>query len=784
MLKKHLIFVMLLVLAAASAQASTWKMHNYYVASKIQNIYDTGDKVYYLNSMNLYMFDKATTTTVALGKQNLLSDSQISQIYYDCDQDLLFVAYTNANIDIIDADGKVTNISNIKDAVVRVHNPTIETGELKDYSGKTINDITFANGLAYVTLGYGYVVIDESTKRVIDSVELGQKINVNTVGMVGDRFVIITNAFLYYGEPGQADPIHTYAKTAGSYTGCKMFAIDDNAVFLSYNARLYRYDFTEGAPTHTTVVSTALPTSIQRTTNGFIANFAGEAYYYTIDATGTTATKAASVACFASSDPNGDGTVWINDGNGIHINGSSTNYKMNTLTTYLPYWLKYNASMNRLYAATSAPNIVYVNSIFANVVNTYDGNQWSVATPYTGSGSCGYEFVFNPLDPTMYVRASWDHGLYKVVNNTLKTQYTYSNSPLGKYKPHPAFDNYGNLWAVCSFASSSQADAASVAVLPQRYVSKATATKSDWFVPTGLNLRTGAMQRSRFLVAHKNNVKIYSDCDFPNTSSKQGFLLCFDNNNEDPTVDTYRLSSISHFVDQNNKQIDWVYLCHMEEDQDGLIWVGHTMGLFVFDPTVVFNEHPTGIRPYTAKSSEGKGYLCEGYSVFDIGVDRHNNKWLASNNGVYFVSPDGSEIYNHFTTENSDLPSNSVYSVECDTVNDRVYIFTDNGFAEYVANGDAASLSFDNVYAFPNPVEPDFTGMVKIAGLMENSYVTVTDREGNIVAQMGPVMGAAFWDASNANGERVPTGIYNIYAAQGAQPAITGTPHATVMIIK
>ena len=74
--------------------------------------------------------------------------------------------------------------------------------------------------------------------------------------------------------------------------------------------------------------------------------------------------------------------------------------------------------------------------------------------------------------------------------------------------------------------------------------------------------------------------------------------------------------------------------------------------------------------------------------------------------------------------------------------------------------------------------------MIKIAGLMENSFVTVTDRNNNVVANFGPVMGSAFWDGSDANGERVPTGIYNIYAAQGAQPAINGAPHATVMIIK
>ena len=67
---------------------------------------------------------------------------------------------------------------------------------------------------------------------------------------------------------------------------------------------------------------------------------------------------------------------------------------------------------------------------------------------------------------------------------------------------------------------------------------------------------------------------------------------------------------------------------------------------------------------------------------------------------------------------------------------------------------------------------------------MENSYVTITDREGSIVAQMGPVMGSALWDASYSNGERVATGVYNVYAAQGAYPAITGEPKTTIMVIR
>ncbi len=778
MFKKRFMFVMLLVLAVASASAGTWKMHNSYVTKLIKNVFDTGDKVYYVNSNKLYQFDKSTQTTLSLGKQNILSDNTISQIYYDWENNLLFVAYANSNIDVIDQAGKVTNISNIKDIIVRVHSYSLnpETGDLQDYTGKEINDINFANGRAYVATGYGYVCIDETTLKVVHNYDLGRKIN--SVAVIGDEMLILSKSYCYHGTIEDEDPINHYTKESGSFNGCRMYPINENSVFIMGPSTLYNYEFVNSVPVLTELVA-ARSNSVQKTPTGFIANFPEQTYYYTFDPTGKVGTKVGSAVGYATSNPDGDGTVWINDANGLHVSGSTAYYKINSLTTDAPFWLRYNGDLNKLYAGSSGPisliNIVATN--VPNIINTYDGNNWSNATAYTASGS-GYDFVFNPLDPRMYIRAGWKN-LYKVVNDQLVTTYNNSNSKLSTRKCHPAFDNYGNMWVVTPFGLPESP----VLLLPKDKVFNTTSNKTDWLVPAGFEaLNTGKMQRSRFLVSKKNNVKIFSDCDY--SGAITGRIYCWDNGNEDPMVDTYQLSSIGHFVDQNNSQVSWTYLCHFEEDREGLFWVGHDMGLFVFDPDVVFDAAPAAVRPYVTKFSEGQGYLCEGYTVYDIGVDRDNNKWIATNNGVYFVSPDGSEVYNHFTIENSDVPSNLVYTVECDTVHDRVYIYTDNGIAEYIVNGDATSINFDNVYAFPNPIEPDFTGMIKIANLMDNSYVTVTDRDGNIVAQFGPVVGSALWDGSGADGERVPTGIYNIYAAQGAQPAITGTPQTTIMIIK
>ena len=783
MSKKHLISLACFMLSIALCNAGTWKIHNYYVTSKIQNVYDTGSKVYYLNSNALFQFDKTTHATTPLSSQNLLSDYKIDQLYYDAEYELLFVAYVNSNIDVIDNNGHVTNISNVKDALIRVYNYTLNMGELTGYSQKAINDITFADGKAYVSTGYGYVTIDESTLDVVgDNVFSNNNTHINSVTVLGGNLmVILTNNTCYYGDAGEANPFSTFRTRSGSFTGGKLFPINSHSAFVLGASALYNYDFSGNSVSVTTLVS-AKPTSVQKTPTGFIANFAGQSYYYTIDATGKTATKASTVAGFATSSPTGDGTVWISDANGLHVQNSTTYYKLNALNTDQPYWLKYNSATHLLYTGVSARNgNNIVNDMAPNAINTYDGSTWVTQPSYTATP--GYEFVFNPLDSTTYFRASWDQGIHKVTNNAMVLNYNRNNSLVGTYKAHPAFDKYGNMWVVSSFGNAS----CPAAVLPKAKVANNTVSKTDWFQPSGLlALNTKQMQRSRFIISKLNNAKIYSECDFKG-NNMVGRIICWDNFNQDPKVDNYQLVSIAHFTDQNDTQVDWTYLSHMEEDAEGLIWVGHTGGLFVFNPNEVFQNHPRAIRPHVAqaKINEDLGMLCEGYTVYDIGIDRNNNKWIGTNNGLYFVSPDGTTIYEHFTTRNSDIPSNTIYSVECDTDNGRVFIYTDNNvLAEYIADSESPALSFDNVYAFPSPVEPDFTGLVKIANLMADTYVSITDKNGNVVAQLGPVTGSALWDACGADGDRLPTGIYNIYVAQGGQPVTTGTPKTTVLIIK
>ena len=138
------------------------------------------------------------------------------------------------------------------------------------------------------------------------------------------------------------------------------------------------------------------------------------------------------------------------------------------------------------------------------------------------------------------------------------------------------------------------------------------------------------------------------------------------------------------------------------------------------------------------------------------------------------MSQTGDKIIEHFTTTNSLLPTNSVQSVMCDPNSNVVYFGTANGILAYNSTSAPASEDYSEVYAYPNPVRPDYTGWITIKGLMNNSLVKITDAAGNMVAQMRSDGGMAVWDGCNVNGQRVRSGVYFVFASQNANGSSSG----------
>ena len=74
-------------------------------------------------------------------------------------------------------------------------------------------------------------------------------------------------------------------------------------------------------------------------------------------------------------------------------------------------------------------------------------------------------------------------------------------------------------------------------------------------------------------------------------------------------------------------------------------------------------------------------------------------------------------------------------------------------------------MNKENVYAYPNPVEPNYTGLITIVGLSNNSDVKVISSNGAIIAEGRSNGGTFTWNGNDINGNRVTSGIYMVVAA-------------------
>ena len=149
-----------------------------------------------------------------------------------------------------------------------------------------------------------------------------------------------------------------------------------------------------------------------------------------------------------------------------------------------------------------------------------------------------------------------------------------------------------------------------------------------------------------------------------------------------------------------------------------------------------------------------------------MAVDGANRKWLGSeNSGAYLVSADGTEIIAQYNTDNSPIPSNYVTAITVDSETGEVYMGTKGGLAIFRSDAIEAADNFDNVYAYPNPVRPDYSGWISVVGLKENSLVKITDVAGNLFFQGYSNGGQIVWDGCDRSGNRVKTGVYLVLAS-------------------
>jgi Two component regulator propeller len=215
------------------------------------------------------------------------------------------------------------------------------------------------------------------------------------------------------------------------------------------------------------------------------------------------------------------------------------------------------------------------------------------------------------------------------------------------------------------------------------------------------------------------------------------------------------------YLDQSKGLPSPHVLC-LAPDKKGNMWVGTLDGIRVYLQTsTVFQRLTPAVSSVIYKSRE----FLNGEKINAIAVDGGNRKWIGTEKGVWLYDEEKSDVLAHFTAANSPLLSDNVRSIAIHPNMGEVFFGTDKGIISYRSDATEAKYEYGDVKVFPNPVPPNFGGVVSISGLAQNANVKITDIAGRIVFETLAHGGTATWNGLDFGGNRVKTGMYMIYSS-------------------
>ena len=786
---KRLLFILIAFVSFTTAVAQTavgnWKVYSMF--SDIKKMEQSHNKVYYLSGTNLFSFDKETEETYSYTLKNKLNDITVDNIYYNNEKNYLLITYSSGNIDLLYDDGTVVNLPDIKNSTL---NYSLE-----------INDVAFLGNCIYVATKFGLIVFDETRHEVKYSGVYDKEISL--VACVGDYIVIDQNRALYYiHKDDRFETFDSYTNIAkGNYLD-DMQGISDNKMLVRLTSKyinLYTIDFSLNKINSTSV-------DVTKTASNFI-NGKEEVYFVsnnTINSVSSDGVKTShsSIPAELSSqivsiwdDPD---KLWVGNKDGIANYDVSDNgltvlydkFKPQALNVDYPVFITSDKN-GKIYVSNMSESMyydfTYRNKSFISSIDK-DEIKDVAPTEFTASHRSNpskeilydtYQLAVDPEDPEIYYLGSFWEGLYKVKDGKTIAQYNPENSSLteswGCRVNAVAFDKENNLWCTNEIVAEGLP---SLHILPAEARKKETTTVQDW-IPITL----GSFYSSkdvRLLMCKKSNMIFICDGKWI------GYVVAYDTNGTYTDTSDDKFMMWNKFIDQDGKNYSYNRVSALAEDKNGKVWIGTTSGFIeISNPKNATNTSLTVTRLKVPRNdgTNYADYLLDGVHVTSISVDNSNRKWIGTmSDGVYLVNENGTEILEHFTSENSYLPGGITYSVLAHPLNNSVFMGTEFGLVEYSSDSSPAKEDYSEIYAYPNPVKPEYTGLITITGLMDNSLIKIADSAGNVFYSSRSEGGMVTWDGCNSAGERVKSGVYFVYVSQNENEQSSGAV-TKIMII-
>lgn len=744
--------------------------------------------------------------TYIYSSANKLSDNDISNIFYNPAGKYLLIAYSNGNIDLLYDDGSVANLPDIKDAVIS--------------AGHGVNNAWFGNGRIYLATDFGMAIYDDKKLEVIDSGIYN--IKASNVFTMGDYLVLISDRTVYYAPADMRHYSFDSFKELWKPWCYSIAPISDTRLVYNHSGGIHFLDIDFAGGKYTIGASRDIADGqimlaedrLTTQPDGSIVFYSTDKLY-AMDADGIH-TLAAIPEALRGSDifpGRGAGSVWTADRDGVARYDLSGTEPEVLMQPFRPHALvlnevahfAWNPDATRLYMVRHTPSqylpdtqvddyegISQVNAFDVSTGRIYDLSVHNFdPSPYTATmanrqQTAGWDGLvggasnvcIDPDDPSIYYQAFNSEPYFVVKDGEVLTAFNTSNCYTGSSRGYSiSLDPAGNLWLARGHADSPKPSFLVLPAAKRRNLEQVNSADFKSFVSPGfkptrdVSLLFCRHSNMMFITAGARNTGMYA-VDTKGT---------YDVFTDDKTV------LHSNFADNDGHSLDDGRFPFAIEDKRGWVWFCSDQGPLVLkDPTEALELGFTFHRPVVPRNDGTPygDYLLGGVKVLGIAVDPSDRKWMATeSDGVYLVSADGTEIIKHFTTHNSPLPSNTVYTVTCNPATNKVYMGTSDGLYIYDSDSAPAAEDFSNVYAYPNPVRPDFTGYITIAGLKENSLVKIADVAGNVFYQTRSEGGMATWDGCNRSGERVRTGVYFVFVSEGDDTPGTSASGAVAKIM-
>ena len=753
-----IIYILVCFFPAISISQGTaigdWRTHLPY--NTLIDVAVVGDVIYSATPYSIFTYNKLDNSIERFDKVKGLSDVGISEIGYNASTDEILVAYTNANLDIIYNDGSVINISDIKEKEI--------------LGNKTINNITFKDHLAYLSCGFGIVVLDMDRKEIYDTYYIGPEgnaINVMDITYNDTSFFAATESGIYFADVnGQnlAD-YHQWQKDMQLIypnLAYNLIASFNNSIYCNYYSEQWQkdtmfvyngnnWDYFEKENTKQRYQMNVVNDNMLVVNQGFVSVYDKNMeidfliYKPSDQVLDPLSADMDDEFIWVGGKSIGLAKVWNRGWNGEFIkpNGPDNNSVF-----------QLDAEGNNVWVATGGKKTDWGKLYLKDGVFSFIDDTWyshnSKTNPAFDTISDYVCVKVDPANTNVAYVGTWQTGVLKFVDNELSDIYDDKNSSLQPWVSNNNlinisgidFDSEHNMWV----ANSGAPDLLSV-----------MKNDGEWKSFSFGGILSGA-DLAELLVDNYNQKWILRRTD--------GIIVFNDNGTIDDSSDD-EVKILRSSSGQGNIPGSNVY--SFATDLDGEVWVGTDKGIGVFySPENIFVPGANyDAQQILVPRNDGSGladYLLETELVTAIAVDGANRKWIGTERaGIFLFSEDGMEQIHQFTSENSPLISNNIISISI-TKDGEVFIGTANGIISYKGTATPPAPAGTKVYAYPNPVRENFTGLIAIKGLENNSYIKITDSYGNLVYQTKSEGGQAVWDGNNFNGEHVATGIYMVFA--------------------